>query len=60
MAFAGEGTFHQLLKELLSMGWMVIPLHDPIEAKTLSTILKSVTRHQGIDIQELLRKPELQ
>ena len=37
----------------------VIPLHDPIRAKTLSSILKSIGRHHGIDVQELLRKLDL-
>ena len=37
----------------------VIPLHDPIRAKTLSSILKSVARHHGIGVEELLRKLHL-
>ena len=37
----------------------VIPLHDPIRAKTLSSILKSVARHHGIGVEELLRKLDL-
>ena len=37
----------------------VIPLHDPIRAKTLSSILKSVARHHGIGVEELLRKLNL-
>ena len=37
----------------------VIPLHNPIRAKTLSGILKSVARHHGIDVQELLRRLDL-
>ena len=37
----------------------VIPLHDPIRAKTLSSILKSIARHHGIGVQELLRKLDL-
>ena len=37
----------------------VIPLHDPIRAKTLSSILKSVARHHGIGVGELLRKLHL-
>lgn len=36
-----------------------IPLHDSIRAKTLSSILKSVARHHGLDVQELLRKLDL-
>ena len=37
----------------------VIPLHDPIRAKTLSSILKSIARHHGIGVQKLLRKLDL-
>ena len=37
----------------------VIPLHDPIRAKTLSSILKSVARHHGVGVQELLRRLDL-
>lgn len=37
----------------------VIPLHDPIRAKTLSSILKSVARHHGIGVEELLRRLDL-
>ena len=37
----------------------VIPLHDPIRAKTLSSILKSVARHHGIGVQELLKRLDL-
>ena len=43
----------------------VIPLHGAIRAKTpvqhsqLSSILKSIARHHGIGVQELLRKLDL-
>ena len=37
----------------------VIPLHDPIRAKTLSSVLKSIARHHGITIEELVRKIDL-
>ena len=37
----------------------VIPLHDPIGTKTLSSILKSVARHHGMGVPELLRKLDL-
>ena len=37
----------------------VIPLHDPIRTKTLSSILKSIARHHGIGVPELLRKLDL-
>ena len=32
----------------------VVPLHSPIKAKTLSSILKSVSRHHGMSVEELL------
>ncbi len=37
----------------------VIPLHDPIKAKTLSSILKSIARHHGIEVEELVRELDL-
>ena len=37
----------------------VVPLHDPIRTKTLSSILKSIARHHGIGVPELLRKLDL-
>ena len=33
----------------------VVPLHSPIKAKTLSSILKSVGRHHGMSVEELLQ-----
>ena len=32
----------------------VVPLHSPIKAKTLSSILKSVSRHHGMSVEELV------
>lgn len=37
----------------------VIPLHTPIRAKTLSSILKSVARHHGMTVEDLLRELHL-
>lgn len=37
----------------------VIPLHNPIRMKTLSGILKSVARHHGVSVQQLLRQLDL-
>ena len=37
----------------------VIPRHNPIKVKTLSSILKSVARHHGMDVDELLRLLDL-
>ena len=37
----------------------VVPLHTPIGAKTLSSILKSVARHHDMTVEELLRELDL-
>ena len=37
----------------------VIPLHNPIKAKTLSSILKSVARHHEMNVEELLDELDL-
>lgn len=37
----------------------VIPMHNSIRTKTLSSILKSIARHHGITTQELLQKLDL-
>ena len=37
----------------------VIPNHDPIRVKTLSSILKSIARHHDMSIEALLRKLRL-
>ncbi|MDE2915201.1 MAG: type II toxin-antitoxin system HicA family toxin [Paracoccaceae bacterium] len=37
----------------------VIPRHNPIRTKTLSNILKSIARHHGIGVEELLHKLDL-
>ena len=37
----------------------VIPLHNPIKAKTLSSILKSVARHHEMSVEELLDELDL-
>ncbi len=37
----------------------MIPLHDPIRVKTLSSILKSVARHHEMSVEELLRELDL-
>ena len=34
----------------------VIPLHRPIRTKTLSSILKSVSAHHGLSVDELLKE----
>lgn len=37
----------------------VIPLHNPIRAKTLSGILKSIALHHELSVEQLLRKLDL-
>lgn len=37
----------------------VIPLHNPIRAKTLSSILKSIARHHEMTVEELRRELDL-
>ena len=37
----------------------VIPLHNPIRAKTLSSILKSIARHHDVSVEDLLRELDL-
>ena len=37
----------------------VIPLHNPIGAKTLSSILKSIARHHEMSVEEFLRELDL-
>ena len=37
----------------------VIPLHSPIRAKTLSGILKSIARHHGMSVEDLLEALDL-
>ena len=37
----------------------VIPLHNPIRAKTLSSILKSIARHHNMSVENLLRELDL-
>ncbi len=34
----------------------VIPLHDPVKVKTLSSILKSVATHHDLSVEELLER----
>ena len=37
----------------------VIPLHNPIRVKTLSSILKSIARHHDMTVEELLNAIDL-
>ena len=37
----------------------VIPQHDPIRVKTLSSILKNIAQHHKMSVEELLRELDL-
>ena len=37
----------------------VIPLHSPIKARTLSGVLKSIARHHGMTVEDLLHALDL-
>ncbi|MXX69629.1 MAG: addiction module toxin, HicA family [Gemmatimonadales bacterium] len=37
----------------------VIPNHNPIRVKTLSSILKSIAQHHDMSVEQLLRKLDL-
>ena len=37
----------------------VVPLHNPIKVKTLSSIPKSIARHHGMSAEELLKELDL-
>jgi len=37
----------------------VIPLHNPIRVKTMSSILKSIARHHEMSVEELLYELDL-
>lgn len=37
----------------------VVPQHDPIKVKTLSSILKSVASHHDLTVEELLKQLDL-
>ena len=37
----------------------VIPNHNPIRVKTLSSILKSIARHHEMNVEQLLRELDL-
>ena len=37
----------------------VVPQHNPIRVKTLSSILKNIAQHHNMSVEELLRKLDL-
>ena len=50
-----RGSHVRITTQLNGEHHEVIPQHNPIKVKTLSSILKSVARHHGMDVDELLR-----
>lgn len=54
-----RGSHVRITTQLNGEHHEVIPLHNPIRVKTLSSILRSVARHHGLTVEELLRKLDL-
>lgn len=54
-----RGSHLRITTQLNGEHHEVIPQHNPIKIKTLSSILKSVARHHGMDVDELLRLLDL-
>ena len=54
-----RGSHVRITTQLNGEHHEVIPLHSPIRAKTLSSILKSVARHHGMTVEEVLGALEL-
>ena len=62
LSTAGRRPLRGLLAASIRAGLqqvLVIPLHDPVRAKTLSSIPRRIGRYRGIGVQELLRIPDL-
>jgi len=55
-----RGSHVRITTQLCGEHHEVIPLHDPIRTKTLSSILKSIARHHGMHVHELMRELDLQ
>ena len=51
-----RGSHVRLTTQVKGEHHEVIPLHNPIRIKTLSSILKSVARHHEMSVEELLNK----
>ena len=54
-----RGSHVRLTTQVKGEHHEVIPLHNPIRVKTLSSILKSVSRHHELNIEQLLRELDL-
>ena len=54
-----RGSHVRITTQVMGEHHEVIPLHDPIKVKTLSSILKSVALHHEVSVEELLGKLDL-
>ena len=54
-----RGSHVRITTQLNGEHHEVIPLHNPVRVKTLSSILRSVARYHGLTVEELLRKLDL-
>ena len=54
-----RGSHVRITTQLNGEHHEVIPMHNPIGAKTLSSILKSIARHHEVNVEELLRELDL-
>ena len=54
-----RGSHVRITTQLKGEHHEVIPMHNPIRAKTLSSILKSIARHHEVKVEELLRELDL-
>ena len=54
-----RGSHVRITTQVMGEHHEVIPLHDPIKVKTLSSILKRIAQHHGIVVEELLRRLDL-
>ena len=54
-----RGSHVRITTQVMGEHHEVIPLHDPIKVKTLSSILKSVALHHEMSVEELLGELDL-
>ena len=54
-----RGSHVRITTQLNGEHHEVVPMHNPIGAKTLSSILKSIARHHEVNVEDLLRELDL-
>jgi predicted RNA binding protein YcfA (HicA-like mRNA interferase family) len=54
-----RGSHISIATEMDGLNKEVIPNHSPIKTGTLSAILKSISIHHGMRVEELLRKLDI-